>query len=60
MNLGLSKVNATSWILKSTSATTLTMRNNMGKLPSDVPLQPLLMKYIFIKIGDYKEQEKLA
>ncbi len=42
-NLGLSKGDATSWLLKSTSATTFTMWNNRERSPGDAPLPPNLM-----------------
>ncbi len=41
--LGLSKGRAISWLLKTTSATSFTMRSNRERLPGDAPLPPDLM-----------------
>ncbi len=42
-NLGLSNHMAISWTLKSTTATSFTIRNNWESLPGDSPLLPFLM-----------------
>ncbi len=53
-NLGLSKGGATSWFLKSTSATTLTMWNNRERSPGDAPLPPDLMNIYSEKMAGRK------
>ncbi len=54
INLGLSKGGATSWLLKSTSATTLTMWNNRERSPGDASLPPDLMNIYSEKMAGKK------
>ena len=54
INLGLSNHVTISWTLKSTSATTFTIRNSRERLPGDASLPPSLMNIYSKKMAGKK------